>query len=80
VSQCRSSFALASGYDWRSLGGEGKITWMVIANKSRVEKHKEILNKAVIFLGESLHCGYKENLKKLGKICFNTLNLKKNSS
>jgi hypothetical protein len=30
-------------------------------------KTKEILYKAVIFRGESLHCGYKENLKKLGK-------------
>jgi hypothetical protein len=30
-------------------------------------KTKEILYKAVIFLGESLHCSYKENLKKLGK-------------
>jgi hypothetical protein len=39
--QCRCWFALASGYDWRSLGGEGKITWMVIANKSRVEKQKK---------------------------------------
>jgi len=40
-------------------------------------KTKEILYKAVIFLGESLHCGYKENLKKLGKIRFNSLNLRK---
>jgi len=31
---------LASGYDWRSLGGGGKITWTVIANKSGVEKQK----------------------------------------
>jgi hypothetical protein len=59
VYQCRCWFALASGYDWRSLGGR--------ENKSRVEKKKEILHRAVIFLGESLHCGYKENLKKLGK-------------
>ncbi len=29
-------------------------------------KTKEILYKAVIFLGEPWHCGYKENLKKLG--------------
>ncbi len=41
VYQCRCWFALASGYDWRSLGeGKGKITWMVIANESRVEKQK----------------------------------------
>jgi len=40
-------------------------------------KTKEILYKAVIFLGESLHCGYKENLKKLGKFRFNSLNLRK---
>jgi len=30
-----------SGYDWSSLGGEGKITWKVIANKSRVGKKKK---------------------------------------
>jgi len=48
-------------------GGEGKITWTVIANKSRVEKQKKFCTRQVIFLGESLHCGYKENLKKLGK-------------
>jgi len=29
--QCRCWFALAKGYEWRSLGGEGKITWTVIA-------------------------------------------------
>jgi hypothetical protein len=39
--QCRCWCALASGYDWSSLGGEGKITWTVIANKSRVEKQKK---------------------------------------
>jgi hypothetical protein len=48
-------------------GGEGKITWTVIANKSRVKKQKKFCTRQVIFLGESLHCGYKENLKKLGK-------------
>jgi hypothetical protein len=32
---------VASGYDWRSLGGEGKITWTVIANKSGVEKQNK---------------------------------------
>jgi len=43
VYQCRCWwFALASGYDWSSLGGEGKVTWMtVIANKSGVEKQKK---------------------------------------
>jgi hypothetical protein len=41
--QCRCWFTPASGYDWSSLGGEGKITWKVIANKSRVGKKKEIL-------------------------------------
>ncbi len=65
---CRCWFALASGYDWRSLGGKWKITWMVIANKSGVEKKtKEILYRAVIFLGEFSHCGYKFFLKKLRK-------------
>jgi hypothetical protein len=32
---------VASGYDWRSLRGEGKIKWMVIANKSGVEKQNK---------------------------------------
>jgi hypothetical protein len=41
VYQCRCWFALASGYDWSSLGGEGKITWTVITNKSGVEKQKK---------------------------------------
>jgi hypothetical protein len=41
VYQCRCWFTLASGYDWWSLGEEGKITWMVIANKSGVEKQKK---------------------------------------
>jgi hypothetical protein len=38
---CVCWFALASGYDWISLGGERNITWTVIANKSRVEKQKK---------------------------------------
>jgi hypothetical protein len=33
--------------------------------------------KAVIFLGESLHCGYKRKLEEIGKIRFNSLNLTK---
>jgi len=41
VYECRCWFALASGYDWSSLGGEGKVTWTVIANKSGVEKRKK---------------------------------------
>jgi hypothetical protein len=41
VYQCRCWFALASGYDWRRLGGKRKITWMVIANKSGVENQKK---------------------------------------
>jgi hypothetical protein len=64
VYQFRCWFALASGYDWSSLGGEGKITWTIIANKSGVGKP---LYRAVIFLGEFSHCGYKCFLKKLGK-------------
>jgi hypothetical protein len=39
--QCRCWFAVASGYDWNSLGEEGKITWMVITNKSGVEKQNK---------------------------------------
>jgi len=65
VYQCRCWFALASGYDWSSPGGEGKVTWTVIANKSGVGKQKKILYKAMIFLGEFSHCGYKCFLKKL---------------
>jgi len=38
---CRCWFAVASGYDWNSLGEEGKITWMVITNKSGVEKQNK---------------------------------------
>jgi hypothetical protein len=41
VYQCRCWFSLASGYDWNSLGEEGKITWTVITNKSGVEKQKK---------------------------------------
>jgi hypothetical protein len=66
VYRCRCWFALASGYDWSSLGEEGNITWTVITNKSGVWKTKEILYRAVIFLGEFSHFGYKENSKKLG--------------
>jgi hypothetical protein len=36
VYQCRCWFSLASGYDWNSLGEEGKITWSIITNKSGV--------------------------------------------
>jgi hypothetical protein len=64
VYQCRCWFALASGYDWRSLGGEGKITWTVIANKSGVEKQKKFCTEELFFLVNFPHCGYKENLKK----------------
>jgi hypothetical protein len=39
-SECTS---VGAGYDWSSLGGgEGKITWKLIANKSKVEKNKKI--------------------------------------
>jgi hypothetical protein len=48
-------------------GGEGKITWTVIANKSRVEKQKKFCTRQVIFLGEFCTVATKENLKKLGK-------------
>jgi hypothetical protein len=67
VYQFRCWFALASGYDPRSLGAEGKITWTVIANKSRVEKP---LYRAVIFLREFLHCGYNFFSEEIGKIRF----------
>jgi hypothetical protein len=46
-------------------GGEGK-NYMDGHSKIQSGKTKEILHRAVIFLGESLHCGYIENLKKLG--------------
>jgi hypothetical protein len=48
--QCRCWCALASGYDWRSLDGEGNITWTVIANKSRVEKQKKFCTEEWFFL------------------------------
>jgi hypothetical protein len=67
VYQWRCWFSLASHYDWRSLGGEGKFTWTVIANKSGVGKTKEILYIAVISVGEFSHCGYKMFFKKLGR-------------
>jgi hypothetical protein len=41
VYQCRCWYALASGYDWSSLWGEGKITWTVITNESGVEKQNK---------------------------------------
>jgi hypothetical protein len=81
VYQWRWWFALASGYDWRSLGGKRKITWMVIANKSGEEKKtKEILYTAVIFLGEFSHCGYKIFFEEIGKIRFNSLSSREKCS
>jgi hypothetical protein len=50
VYQCKCWFGLASGSDWRSLGGEGKITWSVIAHKSRVEKQKKLCPDQWFFL------------------------------
>jgi len=41
VCHSRCWFTLASGYDWSSLGREGKITWTVITNKSGVEEQKK---------------------------------------
>jgi len=49
VYQCRCRFALGSGYDWSSLGGEGKVTWTVIANKSGVEKQKKFCTEHWFF-------------------------------
>jgi hypothetical protein len=48
--QCRCWFTLVSGYDWRSLGGEGKITWTVIANNFGVEKQKKFCTEQWFFL------------------------------
>jgi hypothetical protein len=79
VYQCRCWFALASGYDWSSLGAEGKITWTVITNKSGVEKQKKFCTEKVISLGEFLHCGY-IFLKKLGNFRFNIVNSRKKCS
>jgi hypothetical protein len=61
VYQFRCWFALASGYDQRSLGAEGKITWTDGANKSRVEKP---LYRAVNFRTVATIFF----LKKLGKL------------
>ncbi len=58
-------------------GGEGKITWMVITNKSGVEKQKKILYRGVIFLGDFSHCGYKEKFEEIWKTRFNSVNLRK---
>jgi hypothetical protein len=71
-------FALASGYDWSSLGGEGKVTWTVIANKIWSGKTKEILYRAVISLCEFSHCGYKMFFfEEIGKVCFISVNSRK---
>jgi hypothetical protein len=48
-------------------GGRRKNYMDGHSKKIQSGKTKEILYRGVIFLGESSHCGYKENLKKLGK-------------
>jgi hypothetical protein len=63
---CRCWFALASGYDWSSLGGEGKITWTVITNKSGVEKQKKLCVEKWFFW-VNFRAMAKPFLKKLGK-------------
>jgi len=68
VYQCRCWFALASGYDWSSLGGEGKVTWTVIANKSGVQKQKKLCTySSDFFLVNFRTVATKFFLKKLGK-------------
>jgi hypothetical protein len=57
-------------------GGRRKNYTDGIANKSGVENS---LYKAVIFLGEFLHCGYKFVFEEIGKIRFNSVNSRKNS-
>jgi len=79
VYQCRCWFALASGYDWSSLGGEGKITWTVITNKLGVEKQKKFCVKSVFF-GWIFALWLNVFLKKLGKIRFNSVNSRKQCS
>jgi hypothetical protein len=69
---------MANASNW-SLGGEGKITWMLIANKSGAEKLRKVLYRWVIFLGEFLHCDY-NFLKEIGKIRFNSVNSRKKCS
>jgi len=46
VYQCRCWFSLASGYDWNSLGEEGKIPWTVITNKSGVENKRNSVQRS----------------------------------
>jgi hypothetical protein len=76
VYQFRCWFALASGYDRRSLGAKGKITWTVIAKKSRVEKP---LYRAVIFLRGFLHCGYNFFSEEIGKFGYTSVKSRKKS-
>jgi hypothetical protein len=67
VYECRCWFALASGYDWSSLGAEGKITWMVITNNLDLENKINSVQRSDFSWSIFGLCGYKENLKKLGK-------------
>jgi hypothetical protein len=76
VYQCRCLFALASGYDWSSLGGEGKITWTVITNKSGVENKRNSVQRSD-FSWWIFALWLRRKFEEIGKIRFNSVNLRK---
>ncbi len=78
VYQCRCWFTLASGYDWRSLGGEGKFTWTVIANKSGVENKRNSV-QSNDFSWWLFALWLQNVFQEIGKIRFNSVNSKKNA-
>jgi hypothetical protein len=66
---------LASGYDWRSLGGEGKITWSVIANKSGVEKQNKTNSvQSTDFSWWIFALWLQLFFEEIGKFCFDSVN------
>jgi hypothetical protein len=79
VYQCRCWFALASGYDWSSQGGEGKITWTVITNKSGVEKQKKFCVEKW-FYWVNFRAMAKFFFEEIGEIRFNSVNSRKKCS
>jgi len=80
VYQCRCWFAMATGYDWSSPGGEGKVTWTVIANKSGVGKQKKFCTEQWFFLVNFRTVATNVFLKKLEGKTFISVNLRKKLS
>jgi len=79
VYQCRCWFALASGYDWSSLGGQRKITWTVITNKFGVEKQKKFCVEKWFFW-VNFRAMAKRFFEEIGEIRFNSVNSRKKCS